>query len=184
MTATGAAPARLGRQTRLRSYVVEVDEDERDHGTIGDESPDNSPVDLAGVQRVLKYERMCGRDPHEMAHSNEGFDMESKDGDAVLRRIEVKSTGGLWSTAGVMLSRRQYQQSVEDGDTFWLYVVENAMEDDFKIYRIQNPAKKIDYFGFDGGWKDAAEPDVERDSDGTPTARETRRLLNGPLFEN
>ena len=126
----------------------------------------------------MKYERTCGRDPREMAHSNAGFDVESYDKRGELaRRIEIKSTGSQWSIAGVMLSRRQHQQAVEDGDLFWLYVVENAQDDDFKIYRIQNPASRIDYFGFDDGWKDVAEPDVERDESGTPTARSTRGLL-------
>jgi hypothetical protein len=176
---SGSRGPRTGRQTRLRSYVVESDEDEGDRGTVGDEAPDLSPVDLAGVTRVLEYERKCGRKTNEKAHSNAGFDVESfdKSGDLV-RRIEIKSTGGQWSIAGVMLSRRQHQQAVDDADLFWLYVVENAQDDNYKIYRIQNPASKIDYFGFDGGWKQVAEPDVERGEAGTPTARSTRRLLN------
>ena len=178
-TGTGRADRRTGRQTRLRSYVVESNEDEGDRGTVGDEAPDFSPVDMAGVARVLEYERRCGREPREMAHRNAGFDVESLDKHgSLIRRIEIKSTGGQWSIAGVMLSRRQHQQAVDDGDLFWLYVVENAQDGDYKIYRIQNPANKIDYFGFDGGWKDVAEPDVERDETGTPTAHSTRRLLN------
>ncbi|MEU3168544.1 DUF3883 domain-containing protein [Streptosporangium sp. NPDC006930] len=178
----GGSDTRTGRQTRLRSYVVETDEDEGDRGAVGDEAPDLSPIDMAGVARVLEYERNCGRGPHEMAHSNAGFDVESYDkrGDLV-RRIEIKSTGGQWSIAGVMLSRRQHQQAVKDGDLFWLYVVENAQGDDFKIYRIQNPASRIDYFGFDGGWKDVAEPDIERNESGTPSARSTRGLLGQSL---
>jgi Domain of unknown function (DUF3883) len=170
-----------GRQTRLRSYVVETDEDEGDLGTVGDEAPDLSPVDMAGVARVLAYEAKCGREPREMPHSNAGFDVESFDKRSdLVRRIEIKSTGGQWSIAGVMLSRRQHQQAVEDGDLFWLYIVENALDDDYKVYRIQNPASRIDYFGFDGGWKHVAEPDVERDAAGAPTARSTRNLLNKP----
>jgi hypothetical protein len=169
----------VGRQTRLRSYVVESDEDEGDIGTIGDEAPDLSPIDLAGVQRVLEYERSCGREPKEMAHNNAGFDVESFDKRGQLvRRIEIKSTGGQWSVAGVMVSRRQHQQAVEDGDLFWLYVVENAQDTGFRIYRVQNPASRIDYFGFDDGWKSVAEPEVERDGEGTPTAVSTRSLLS------
>ena len=85
-----------------------------------------------------------------------------------------------------MLSRRQHRQAVEDGDLFWLYVVENAQDDEYKIYRIQNPASRIDYFGFDGGWKDVAEPDVERDEAGTPTARvdaEPAEQIAGSIVE-
>lgn len=175
----GGPDTRTGRQNRLRTYVVETDEDEGDRGTVGDEAPDLSPIDIAGVARVLEYERKCGRNPREMAHSNAGFDVESYDRRGELvRRIEIKSTGGEWSVAGVMLSRRQHGQAVEDGDLFWLYVVENAQNDNFKIYRIQNPAGRIDYFGFDGGWKDVAEPDIERDESGTSTARSTRGLLD------
>jgi hypothetical protein len=177
---SGSAGRSAGRHTRLRSYVVEADEDEGERGTVGDEAPDLSPIDMAGVERVLEHERKCGRAPREMAHSNAGFDVESLDRrGALIRRIEIKSTGGQWSIAGVMLSRRQHEQAVEDGDLFWLYVVENAQGSDYKIYRIQNPASRIDYFGFDGGWKDVAEPDVERDETGMPTARATRNLLNG-----
>lgn len=173
----GADP-RTGRQTRLRSYVVESDEDEADRGSVGDEAPDLSPIDMAGVARVLDYERSCRREPKEMAHSNAGFDVESFDTRGELvRRIEIKSTGGRWSIAGVMFSRRQHQQAVEDGDLFWLYVVENAQGDDYKIHRIQDPASRIDYFGFDGGWKDVAEPDVLRDETGAPSAHSTRGLL-------
>jgi hypothetical protein len=175
----GGTDPRTGRQTRLRSYVVESDEDEGDRGTVGDEAPDLSPIDMAGVARVLDYERSCGREPKEMAHSNAGFDVESFDKRGELvRRIEIKSTGGPWSIAGVMLSRRQHQQALTDTSLFWLYVVENAQDETFKIYRIQDPASRIDYFGFDGGWKDVAEPDIERDPEGTPTAATTRSLLS------
>ena len=129
----GGSDTRTGRQTRLRSYVVETDEDEGDRGTVGDEAPDLSPIDMAGVARVLEYERKCGRDPREMAHSNAGFDVESDNKHGELaRRIEIKSTGSQWSIAGIMLSRRQHQQAVEDGDLFWLYVVENAQERRFQ----------------------------------------------------
>jgi hypothetical protein len=113
-----------------------------------------------------------------MAHSNPGFDVESRNkGGELVRRIEIKSTGGHWSTAGVMLSRRQHEQAEEDGDLFWLYVVESAQDARFRIYRIQDPASRIDYFGFDGGWKAIAEPDLERDESGTPITPSSIGLL-------
>ncbi len=103
-SSNGGSASRTGRQTRLRSYVVETDEDEGDLGTVGDEAPDLSPIDVAGVKCVLEYERSCGRKPKEMAHSNEGFDVETYDKrGALIRRIEIKSTGGGWSIAGVMV---------------------------------------------------------------------------------
>jgi len=169
---------RSASQTRLRSYVVFGDD--HDRGTRGDEEPDHSPVDRAGIKRVLEYERSCGRIPTEMPHENPGFDIESFDKTGALaRRIEVKSTGSEWSAGGVMLSRRQHQQAAEDNELFWLYVVENSEDDEnFAICRVQDPASRIDYFGFDDGWKVVAEPDIERDRSGTPTARSTRGLLS------
>ena len=103
---------------------------------MGDEAPDLLPIDMAGVARVLEHERRCGREPQRDGAQQRGFDVESFDKRGELvRRIEIKSTGGQWSIAGVMLSRRQQQQAVEDGDLFWLYVVENAQDDDYRIYR-------------------------------------------------
>lgn len=172
------ARQRGGRQERLRSYVFSGDDGDR--GTRGDEAADHSPTDMAGVQRVLGYERSAGRTATEMAHENPGFDIESVDKlGALVRRIEVKSTAAEWSVMGVMLSQRQIDQARADGDLFWLYVVEYAEDDDkARVYRIQDPASRISYFGFDGDWKVVAEPDLERDEGGTPTALNTRKLLD------
>ncbi|MDR6415578.1 DUF3883 domain-containing protein [Pseudarthrobacter sulfonivorans] len=171
--------SRFGRQTRLRSYVLHEEDDGGLLGTLGNEAPDFTPIDVAGVGRVLSYEQRCGRRAVEKDHGNPGFDIESYDThDNLVRRIEIKSTGRSWSTAGVMLSRRQLQQAREDGNLFWLYVVENAEDDaNFQIYRIQDPAGRIDYFGFDDGWKTIAEPDIERDELGSPALQSTRSIF-------
>lgn len=115
-----------------------------------------------------------------MAHENPGFDVESVDKSGTLvRRIEVKSTAAEWSVMGVMMSQRQIDQARTDGDLFWLDVVEYAEDDDqARVYRIQDPANRISYFGFDGDWKVVAEPDVARDDGGTPTAPNTRRFFS------
>jgi hypothetical protein len=174
-----ASRSRGGRQTRLRSYVLNSDNDDSGRGAFGDEAPDFTPIDTAGVARVLEYEKKCGREPVEMEHGNHGFDVESYDPrNNLVRRIEIKSTGGAWSVAGVMLSRRQHKQAREDGNLFWLYVVENALDDEnAHIFRIQNPAERIDYFGFDDGWKTIAETDIERDPAGAPVFLSTRSIF-------
>jgi hypothetical protein len=173
------ARQRGGRQERLRSYVFSGDDGDR--GTRGDEAADHSPTDLAGVQRVVEYERSAGRTATEMPHENPGFDVESFDKSGeLIRRIEVKSTAAEWSVMGVMLSKRQIDQARADGDLFWLYVVEYAEDDEkARVYRIQDPASRVSYFGFDGDWKVVAEPDLERDEGGTPTALNTRKFLGG-----
>jgi hypothetical protein len=97
----------------------------------------------------------------------------------LVRRIEVKSTAAEWSIMGMMLSQRQIDQARADGDLFWLYVVEFAEDDEkARVYRVQDPASRISYFGFDGDWKVVAEPDLERDGGGTPTALNTRKFLD------
>lgn len=77
-----------------------------------------------------------------------------------------------------MMSRRQHRQARKDGSLFWLYVVENAEDDEnFQIFRIKDPAGRIDYFGFDDGWKAIAEPDIERDEAGVPVLQSTRSIF-------
>jgi hypothetical protein len=163
-------------QSRLLSYVVTGGADEEE--IVGDEAPSQSPVDSAGIKRVLAFEASCGRDPHEQDHANPGFDVLSYKNEEIARRIEVKSTGGAWTVRGVLMSSRQYEEAVKYPDEFWLYVVEFAEDDDrWRIHRISNPATRIRYYGFDGHWRVVAEADVDRDSSGVPTAKSTRSLL-------
>lgn len=127
----------------------------------GDEQGDQAqrkPVDVAGVMRVMGYEKSCNRIPLEMAHKHEGYDVESRNlTGSIVRVIEVKSLTGRWADSFAVLSKAQFKKSWEKGDLFWLYVVERAMTDDFAIYRIQNPAEKANHFMFDDGWRAIAE---------------------------
>jgi hypothetical protein len=92
-----------------------------------------------------------------MPHNNEGFDIESRNEEGQIERlIEVKSTTTTWRERGVALSREQFNLAEDSGITYWLYVVEKALDDDFRIYRIQNPAKRANEFVYDGGWKHLA----------------------------
>ena len=51
------------------------------------------------------------------------------------------------------MSREQFNHAEDAGIKYWLYVVEKALDDDYVIYRIQNPAKLANEFVYDGGWK-------------------------------
>jgi hypothetical protein len=162
--------------THMASYVVFGDQSGQPRH--GDEAPDNDSIDRAGVDRVLAYEKERGREPEEQAHGNPGFDVLSRRDGEIVRRIEVKSIRGDWTLRGVMLSPRQFEEATEHRDQFWLYVIENAEDDDlFRIHRIQNPVSRIDYFGFDSGWAALREEDFELDDEGAPTVRNTRGLL-------
>lgn len=161
----------------MRSYVLFGDDSA--HGANGDESPDALEIDRAGVDRVLAYERSRGREPEEQNHTNPGFDVLSRGKDGqTARRIEIKSIRGEWTIRGVMLSARQFREAQEHGDQFWLYIVENAEDDDlYRIHRIKDPANRIDFFGFDSGWEALREPEIDLNTQGIPSVRSTRALL-------
>jgi hypothetical protein len=157
------------RRTHMVSFVS-FDDEERGHDDSGDEAADKSPVDVAGVRRVLEYERSCGRNPEEQAHNNPGYDVLSMDA--------IKSIGGAWTGFGVWMSSTQLDENRTHPEDFWLYVVEHADDDDAAvIHRIQNPVGEATKFGFDPGWRALGEPDIERDGSGKALVNATRRLL-------
>ena len=115
-------------------------------------------VDQAAVKRVMQFEVERGRQPKEMPYENEGYDIESYLPNGHLDRfIEVKGSSGTWADFGVALSRSQFRKASMEGNSFWLYVVEFAMEPNrSRVYAIQSPAESVDEYWFDGGWRDVA----------------------------
>lgn len=154
----GGAPEQRRRRSRLLSYVMPGD-------SFNEDPPDaeaaerRGKVDEAGVRRVMESEKAAGREPSEMDHGNKGYDIKSFDEDraTLLRYIEVKSLGGDWDADGVKLTVSQFESAEENGDRYWLYVVERAEKDDFTIHRIKNPAAQVMYYVFDAGWAGLSE---------------------------
>ncbi|MCI0461024.1 MAG: DUF3883 domain-containing protein, partial [Gemmataceae bacterium] len=144
-------------QGRLRTYVSpEPCEEEREEDP--DRAAERDAVERAGVDCVLKYEADQKRHPKEMAPNHPGYDIESsKDAGGVERYIEVKSLSGDWGSLGAALSDTQFEKASELGDRYWLYVVERAKHPDYRIYRIQDPARKVNQFIYDDGWQALAE---------------------------
>jgi hypothetical protein len=153
---------------RLRSYVVtgrDANDAAGDDERPGQAPADTLSVDQAGVSRVVDHERAAGRHPEVMPHENPGFDVLSRHGTGqVLRHIEVKSVSGAWDDMGVGLTRTQFEFAQQHRDTFWLYVVEYALDDErARVLRIADPAGRADEFRFDDGWSaviENAEPDL------------------------
>lgn len=115
----------------------------------------NNEVARAGVKKVLQYEAEHGRQPKEMPHTNEGFDIKSWDPvKNVMRFIEVKSTSEDWGAANIALSAPQFRfgMKVEPAQEFWLYVVERAGREDAEIRCIPNPAGRATHFIYPAGW--------------------------------
>jgi hypothetical protein len=151
--------AAKGSQQRMISYVLHGGAD--DEQTLGDEAPDRSETDVAGIAAVLEFEISAGRTPTEMPHQHPGYDIESRDERGeVVRRIEVKSTEGAWGVRGVGLSRRQFEESRNEGAAFWLYVVEYATDPARRrIYSVNDPYSAIRTYFFDSGWSALGEDD-------------------------
>src|SRR5947207_12539293 len=79
------------------------------------------------------------------------FGPEAKRGrmSVLLKSTPQQARGG----SGVALSREQFNRAEDEGLKYWLYVVEKALDDDYVIHRIQDPAKRANEFVYDGGWK-------------------------------
>lgn len=157
-------PDRRKGYARLRSYVLP----DREGAGPGDADGalQRSATDEAGINRVMEYESHH-RHPKKMPHTHPGYDIESSnDAGAIERYIEVKSLSGDWGDFNAGLTDTQFEKAMELGDLYWLYVVERAEGDDYRIHRIQNPAQKANQFLFDSGWQEVAEEDDSEEVDG------------------
>jgi hypothetical protein len=148
----------------LRSYVVPPDE--------GDNGGEPKPVDSdwashrtetgkKGVARVMKYEIEHGRSPTDMETiqpNHPGYDIKSVDEKGQTRYIEVKSFSGIWDRQNpAQMSKKEFDDARDWGGSYWLYVVEKVETDNYKIYRICNPANRADHYLFDDGWQPLSE---------------------------
>lgn len=146
---------------KLRTYVIPADN--RTASDTGRQMVEhNMSVDAAGISRVLEYEHSEGRTPVEMPHFHEGYDVESTNATGRLRYIEVKSLSGIWTEhAAAGLTAAQFETGRELGEQFWLYVVESATSDDYRITCIQDPVRRIDQHLYDDGWRKLADESHE-----------------------
>jgi hypothetical protein len=148
-----------GSQDRKRfTFIYVRPGDNGNSGMDSDEIDRREKVGREGVDAVLEFEKQAGRNPTEMDHFHEGYDIESRNAAGVIERfIEVKSISGAWGQGGVTLSQPQFKAAQELKDRFWLYVVANAGTPFEIIYRIQNPALLVRSFVYDYGWQALAE---------------------------
>ncbi|MGA2243013.1 MAG: DUF3883 domain-containing protein [Verrucomicrobiota bacterium] len=145
------------RQDYYRTYVGK-DEQQEATESSGAKQEHRENLNRAGVNRVLEHETKSGRNPTEMPHTHPGYDVESKNQlGGIERFIEVKSCPGDWDRKGVALTKTQFEKAVDEGDRFWLYVVERAEADNFNIIRIQNPGRLVNQFFYDDGWREVGE---------------------------
>ena len=92
-----------------------------------------------------------------MPKNHTGYDIESKDREGkTVRYIEVKGTSGAWGSDGVGVTAPEFEAARTHGERFWLYVVEYADTEEAVLYRVQDPARTVTHFFFDGGWRGVA----------------------------
>jgi hypothetical protein len=143
------------KSSRLRSYVYP-------EGSLALRSEDTqtnrkrTEVGEKGVQKVMQYEREQGRIPKDMDKvqvNHPGYDIESTNPDGSIRYIEVKTISGTWdSESPAEVTKFEFETARKKGEEFWLYVVERVDTEECRIYQIQNPGLRVDYFLFDHGW--------------------------------
>ena len=152
-------PGNTTQQSRFFSYVYVSPNGEGESGQSIDpeEHFRREKVGRDGVDYVKEQEARVGIEVVEMSQTHEGYDIELRNSSGEVERyIEVKATGKSWGDRGVTLSEPQLRDARRFKEKYWLYVVENAGQPDCKLFRIQDPASKIDNYVFDGGWKVAA----------------------------
>ena len=151
-------PKRAKPRSRYVTYVVPKDPPPAPPPDGSGSDGANREVEEAGVRRVKWSEEAEGRIVLVMPPNNPGYDMESRalEGGDVERYIEVKSLSDKWGADGVGLTATEFERARALGDRYWLYVVERATSDAPEIYRIQDPARKANWFFFDRGWSQAS----------------------------
>lgn len=90
--------------------------------------------------------------------NNPGYDIKMTNEERTLY-IEVKSTKNRWAEEDILLSKKQYEKAKEEGDSFWLIVVEKVKsETDYvEITVIKNPLQHFIHLQLDHGWKEFGE---------------------------
>ena len=110
-------------------------------------------IELAAEDVVIAYEKSRGWECERVGHLKIGFDIRSygpadpqtgyRDPVRGIRRIEVK---GRKKGATIQLTVNEWYRAVQLGDSYWLYVVWNPLNNPNPTpLCIQNPAKHLDH---------------------------------------
>jgi hypothetical protein len=157
-TSSARNSATKQRNQQLRSYVLPAKEADAMKEGSEEKRKHNLAVEALSREVVCRYEKKKGRIPTEMPQTHPGYDIRSINAlTGEKRLIEVKGISGQWNNTGVGLSRLQFSNAQDYGDTYWLYVVDHIENpNNSNIYPICSPAMKVNVFMFDEGWKDVA----------------------------
>jgi len=101
---------------------------------------DGTTLEDEAIDQVLAFEREAGRNPREIKSTAMGYDIRSKGSNGVVRYIEVKVVEEYWGKAGIRLTAEQLNTALEQGDNYWLYIIQQTNNHNPELIHIQNPA--------------------------------------------
>lgn len=166
---TGAAKSKPSEKSKtqnqrtqwMRSYVKprsnEAAENSSGSADRQEKNPEIDEIGDAAELAVVEYEEDRGCNVQRMPPKNPGYDIRSEDA-GEIRFIEVKGRKEEWGKRGVKVSQTQMKRAQKEGEKYWLYVVEYALDKKKrKIYPIRNPFHKTDEFWFDDAWREVSE---------------------------
>ena len=147
--------AQMGGGKTFVSYVSLDLTDEEEADPDGLSQQERIDLEERAITLIIEGEPELKRTPT----NNPGFDLsEVKSNGQPIRWVEVKAMKGTLKDRPVGLSRTQFEFAQKHGQTFWLYVVENAGSPELgRIVKIQDPAGKSKTFTFDRGWLTVAD---------------------------
>jgi uncharacterized membrane protein YgcG len=151
----GAHSANSGSYRPAFHTYVAVSADDEPADPEGLDHAARMQVEQVAIAYILKRDLALKPTPT----NNPGFDLfEGLEIQTATRFVEVKSRKGPWA-GPVALSGTQFRKAQEEGERFWLYVVENtANPASIRLHAIQDPAGKAHHFCFDPGWAALATP--------------------------
>ncbi len=133
-TETTLTIGRLSVLTVLRILPMPTNESAEDVMT---EDPE---LETIGLQVAMEYERKKGRSPVDVSLQRLGYDIKSTEPDGTVRYIEVKTRA---RSGSVALTEHEWLKAKQLGESYWLYVVENAVSKP-RLWLLQNPADKLE----------------------------------------
>jgi len=145
-----------------RSAYPESESMAKRHGHGMDPEKRNQ-LENAGIAAVEAYEWAHGRKPVVLPDGHPGWDINSFEQPILPdappdRRIEVKAKEGFWDDWGVALTPTEYESARKHGETYFLYVVEHALDGERRrIYIFRNPVAKTTEYRFRRDWRDDAD---------------------------
>jgi len=150
-------------------------------------------ISAAAVSYFIETQASNWAKLEEMAFNNRGYDIRAITHDGVEEYIEVKGQAGPWTEQGVILTRSELLCAAEHRQSFWLCVVQYALDSQKRsLYLINNPFGMTDQFRYDSGWKGAAvakplmpffpSPGLQIQVDGEGKGRIVSAKRKGPDF--